>query len=118
MLHKLVFDVTDADTRLASANVGAWVRAGDDGTMITHTTVGAKEALDVYIANGVNVEVDIDGIYDAGTNADPDNVGAIFHTRAATPGDSNQTFRSTGAKPNADSLDEETIWALDTNSFL
>lgn len=45
--HKLVLDTTElAD----SDNVGAYLRSSD-GTLITHTTVGAKEALDVNIAN-------------------------------------------------------------------
>lgn len=47
MLHKLVFDTTDATTIAASANVGAYLRS-DDGTLITHTTDGAREAIDVY----------------------------------------------------------------------
>ena len=47
MIHKLVFDATDATTRAASANVGAYLRS-DDGTLITHTTDGSREAIDVY----------------------------------------------------------------------
>lgn len=50
MKHKLVFDVTDADTIAASDSIGAFIRSSD-GTLITHTTEGAKEALDVSIAN-------------------------------------------------------------------
>lgn len=44
---RLVFDSTDADTRAASSNVGAYVRAGDDGTVIGHVS----DALKVSIAN-------------------------------------------------------------------
>lgn len=49
-LHKLVFDTTDATTQAASSNVGAYVRSSD-GTLITHTQVGADEGLDVYLLN-------------------------------------------------------------------
>lgn len=58
MKDKLVFDVTDADTIAASDSVGAFLRSSD-GTLITHTTVGGKEALDVRVAEGINVEVDL-----------------------------------------------------------
>jgi hypothetical protein len=63
-LHKLVFDATDADSRLASANVGAYLRASD-GTLLTHTDVGGKKALDVRVAEGINVEVDLDAADDS-----------------------------------------------------
>lgn len=49
--EKLVFDpaaVADGDA------VGAFVRAAD-GTLITRTTVGSKEALDVYVANAIQI---------------------------------------------------------------
>jgi hypothetical protein len=54
-LNKLVFDTTAADD---SANVGAYLRSAD-GTLLTHTDVGGKKALDVRLAEGVNVEVDL-----------------------------------------------------------
>lgn len=57
-LHKLVFDTTDAASQAASANVGAYLRASD-GTLLTHTDVGGKKALDVRVAEGINVEVDL-----------------------------------------------------------
>jgi hypothetical protein len=44
-INRLVFDVTDADTRTASANTGAWVRAGTDGDLIGSQTVAASEWL-------------------------------------------------------------------------
>ncbi len=50
-IHKLVFDTTDATTRAASSNVGAYIRS-DDGTLITHTTDGSREAIDVYTELG------------------------------------------------------------------
>lgn len=48
--EKLNFDATDADTLAASDKVGAHILS-DDGTAITHHTVGADEGLDVYILN-------------------------------------------------------------------
>lgn len=44
---RLVFDVTDATTRAASANVGSHIRAGDDGTLIGHVS----DALKVNLSN-------------------------------------------------------------------
>ena len=61
---QLVFDTASADTIAASDNVGAFLRSAD-GTLITHTTVGGKEALDVRIAEGLNVEVDLDAAADS-----------------------------------------------------
>lgn len=61
---QLVFDTTDADSIAASDSVGAFVRSSD-GTLITHTTVGGKEALDVRVAEGINVEVDLDAADDS-----------------------------------------------------
>lgn len=60
-LSKLVFDpATAAD----SANVGAYLRASD-GTLLTHTDVSGKKALDVNIVEGVNVEVDLSHLDDS-----------------------------------------------------
>jgi hypothetical protein len=85
----LVFDTTDTDTIAASDNVGAFVRSSDGtlidhatidsverlavdstlkdgaGTALTSTLVGGKQALDVYIAEGINVEVDLDAADDS-----------------------------------------------------
>lgn len=44
---RLVFDVTDAASIAASSNVGAWLRAGDDGTQIGHVS----DALKVNLTN-------------------------------------------------------------------
>lgn len=46
-LHRLLFDTTAPDD---GANVGAYLRSSD-GTLLTHTTSGGVEALDVYLAN-------------------------------------------------------------------
>lgn len=60
-LDKLVFDTTvPAD----GASVGAYLRASD-GTLLTHTDVGGKKALDVRLAEGVNVEVDLSHVDDS-----------------------------------------------------
>lgn len=50
MLHRLTFDTSDAASIAASANVGAYLRS-DDGTLLTHHTVGGDEGLDVYLIN-------------------------------------------------------------------
>jgi hypothetical protein len=44
---RLIFDATDATTQAASANVGSWTRAGDDGTLIGHVS----DALKVNFSN-------------------------------------------------------------------
>lgn len=49
-LHRLVFDTTSTATQNDSANVGAYLRSSD-GTLLTHTTVGADEGLDTFILN-------------------------------------------------------------------
>jgi len=56
--QQLIFDVTDAETLAASDNVGAFLRSAD-GTLLTHTDVAGKMALDVRVAEGINVEVDL-----------------------------------------------------------
>lgn len=73
MLHKLLFDATDANTIAASANVGAYLRASD-GTLLTHTDVGGKKALDVRVAEGINVEVDLDQADDSVAVGDGTNL--------------------------------------------
>lgn len=63
-MKKLVFDTTDANTILDSDSVGAFLRASD-GTLLTHTDVGGKKALDVRVAEGINVEVDLSHVDDS-----------------------------------------------------
>lgn len=48
---KLVFDATQVAD---SDNVGAYLRSSD-GTLITHTNVGGKDALDVNVANTIDI---------------------------------------------------------------
>lgn len=58
MKDQLIFDTTDANSIADSDSVGAYLRASD-GTLLTHTDVGGKKALDVRVAEGINVEVDL-----------------------------------------------------------
>jgi len=58
MKDQLIFDTTDAASIAASDSVGAFLRASD-GTLLTHTDVAGKKALDVRVAEGINVEVDL-----------------------------------------------------------
>jgi len=80
--QKLIFDVTDAETIAASDSVGAFLRSSD-GTLLTHSTVGGKEALDVSIADGVNVEVDLSHVDDSVRLGD----GTSFFTSTSENGD-------------------------------
>ena len=140
MKDRLIFDTTDANTIADSDSVGAYVRASDGtlidketinaidrlavdatlkdgaGNALTSTTSGAKQALDVNIIN--QLTVNIDGIYDGVNNTDPDNVGIIAHTRAASIGDAQQVERTTAggvAAIAAASLSD--VNALDVNAF-
>lgn len=50
MKDQLVFDTTDATSILHSDSVGAFVRAGTDGDLISSRAIGGGEHLDVYAA--------------------------------------------------------------------
>lgn len=80
--EKLVFDpsaVADGDA------VGAFVRSAD-GTLITHTTVGTKQALDVNVANAIRIT---DGTNDLAINPDGSiNVDVSLTTGAEKAEDS------------------------------
>lgn len=82
MKSRLVFDVTDAASILASDSVGAFLRSSD-GTLITHTDVSGKKALDVRIAEGINVEVDLSHVDDSVRLGD----GTSFFTSTSENGD-------------------------------
>lgn len=89
---------SDVNTFLHGYDGAAWDRI---------TATGG--ALDVNIqSSDIVVNVDVDGIYDAGTNTNPDNIGIIAHTRNITPGDTQQTIRLTG-------INNSTVWALDVS---
>jgi hypothetical protein len=82
MKDQLVFDTTDSGTIADSDSVGAYLRASD-GTLLTHTDVGGKKALDVRLAEGVNVEVDLSHIDDSVRLGD----GTSFFTSTSENGD-------------------------------
>ena len=106
-LERLIFDPAD---QANSPNIGAYITA-DDGTLISATGT----SLDVNLTNSLSI--DLDGEYSGG-NTNPDNVGMIVHSRAASPGDTEQLFRSTGGTLNADALVAANIHAIDVGSFL
>lgn len=82
MKDRLIFDTTDANTQADSDSVGAYLRASD-GTLLTHTDVGGKKALDVRLAEGVNVEVDLSHVDDSVRLGD----GTSFFTSTSENGD-------------------------------
>lgn len=82
MKDQLIFDTTDANTIADSDSVGAFVRSSD-GTLITHTTNGGKESLDVNVTGGVNVEVDLSHLDDSIRLGD----GTDFFTSTSENGD-------------------------------
>src|SRR5574343_697433 len=54
-LHKLVFDASDANTIDASANVGAFVRSGKEGALITnHSSVSDPGISFVFFDGDIN----------------------------------------------------------------
>lgn len=79
---QLIFDTTDADTIAASDSVGAFVRSSD-GTLIDHSNVGGKNALDVNIAGGASLEVDLDHTEDSVRLGD----GTDFYTSTTVGAD-------------------------------
>jgi hypothetical protein len=82
MKDQLIFDTTDASSLASSDNVGAFLKASD-GTLITHTDVGGKKALDVRMAEGVNVEVDLSHVDDSVRLGD----GTSFYTSTSENSD-------------------------------
>lgn len=83
-----------------------------EGNPITST----GGSINVNMTNSPTFSVDLDGVYSGG-NTNPDNAGLIAHVRAASPGDAEQTFRSTGGNPNSENIDPANVHALDVNSF-
>lgn len=63
-------------------------------------------SINVNVTN--SPEVEIDGVYD-GTNLNPDNIGVVWHSRAVTPGDTNQLLRPTGVNSTVNT----NVWAID-----
>ncbi len=71
-LSQLIFDPASTED---SANVGAYLRA-EDGTLLTHTTVGPVEALDINIAQSVLLDVQATDFDIRDLTAATDNVAA------------------------------------------
>lgn len=89
--HALRFDSTVGNCD----EVKSFLYTGD-GTQLTQT----GGALDVNIASGsLSIQADLDGVFNGATNTDPDNVGVIHHSRAASIGDAQQIERTTAAVP-------------------
>lgn len=139
MSGRLLFDVNNPND---TSNVGAYLRASDgtlidkqtlnstqwiqaasamfDGTganAITSTTVSGKQGLDVNLIDG-SISVDLNGIYNSGTNPNPDNVGAILFNRAASPGLSDQLFTPTGGVASSDAVVDANVHGADVNGFM
>lgn len=71
--ERLVFDTANA----SEGDVVASFLKSADGTLLTHTDVGGKKALDVRVAEGINVEVDL--------NAADDSVASWTNDGAGNP---------------------------------
>ena len=69
--ERLVFDPAEL---ASSDDVGAYLRSSD-GTLITHTTVGGKEALDVNVANTIDISATDLDIRDLSHTQDSVKVG-------------------------------------------
>ena len=80
MKDQIVFDTTVSDAD--RDNIGAYLRSSD-GTLLTHTTVGGREALDVYVANDLDIDVDLDHTEDSVRLGD----GTNFLTSTTNGGD-------------------------------
>lgn len=110
---KLIYDAaspSDGDS------VAAYLRTGS--AALTSTTIGPIEALDVNIASPLSVDVQLDGLYDVGTNPDPDTIGHILRTRGAAPDETTQVEPLTGAAASADALVAADVHGMDTNGFM
>jgi len=74
-------------------------------------------ALDINLkSTDVGLNVDINGIYNLGSNPTPDNIGIIGSSRAVA-GLANQTLQFTGGGVSSDNVGTANIVAQDVNSF-
>lgn len=88
-----------------------------DGAGNPITSTGG--ALDINLKSSdvtFTANVDLNGIYNAGTNPNPDNVGIIGSSRSA-PGLANQTLQFTGGGVGSDNVSTSNIVAQDVNAF-
>ena len=111
-IDELQFDPTSPTD---NQRVGSFI-ISSSGSVIDSTDVGGTEGLNVNVLN--DISIDIDGVYDVGNNANPDNVGLIGHTRAASIGDAQQVQRLSAGAPSSDNIDPANVMALDSNSYL
>lgn len=112
-LERLIFQPSDL---ASSPTIGSYLIDGS-GNLLTSTLVSGKQALDVNIASPIPLSVDLNGIYDVGTNPTPDNAGMILFTRGAT-GVAGQVELPTAAAPSSDAVVSADVKAQDVNSFL
>lgn len=110
---KLYFDVTD----LPDSDQVASFLYDSLGNALTSTLVSGKQALDVNLVNSITVNADLNGIYNVGTNPNPDNVGIVRYARNAAPGLPQQTFLSTGGSPSADGIVSANVFGDDSIAF-
>jgi hypothetical protein len=86
-LERFLFDPSDA---AEGPNIGSYLRSSD-GTLLTHTTAGSKEALDVNIAAAdIDLQVDLDlsslTADDAADDENPLKIGYRAHDTASALG--------------------------------
>lgn len=113
-LERLIFQPSDL---ASSPTIGSYLIDGS-GNLLTSTLVSGKQALDVNIASPIPLSVDLNGIYDVGTNPTPDNAGMILFTRAASIGLAQQVELPTAGSPTADAVVAANVKAADVNGFL
>jgi len=131
--------VFDPASLVESANVGSYVRAGTDGSLIASKSIASSNwlqvssalfdgagtaitstsgALDVNLKSPLAVVVDLNGVYNVSTNPTPDSVAQINSSRSATPGLTTLSVFQTGATAASDAVVAANVSALDVNSFL
>ena len=99
--------VLDRSTRVGNSK-------GLDGRGRVHVKVSNEttEPIPVLVqAQAIQVQTQLEGVFDAVTNTNPDNTGIIIHTRAAIPGDTEQVKRVTGIQGTA----PNTVHAMDVS---
>lgn len=113
-LERLIFQPSDL---ASSPTIGSYLIDGS-GNLLTSTLVSGKQALDVNIASPIPLSVDLNGIYNVGTNPTPDNSGMILFTRAASIGLAQQIELPSAAAPTSDAVVAANVKAQDVNGFL
>jgi hypothetical protein len=73
---KLVFDPANASE---GDKIATYLYSAS-GTLITHTTVSGKEALDVNVANSISVDVDLDAATDSVASWTHDGAGNVINS--------------------------------------